>query len=122
MTGTTDPDTPGDDTLTRIRERITRGVEFLDQEVPDWRARVDPAHLDMAIPASCIIGQISDDNYGRALEGFERMEPLEDHEYDRGAEYDSMRPWDWALAHGFETDQVLVSYDTLTDLWVGELS
>lgn len=46
------------ETRLQIRDRVTRGVEFLDTEVPDWRDYIDLETLDIASGDNCVLGQV----------------------------------------------------------------
>lgn len=40
---------------------VSRGVELLDEKVPDWRGSVDIERLDIANTHDCILGQVFGD-------------------------------------------------------------
>lgn len=40
-----------------MMERIDAGVEFLDENLPDWRELIDPSNVDMNDGARCVLGQ-----------------------------------------------------------------
>lgn len=48
-----------------IEERVDAGIRFLDEKVPDWRNKVNPATLDIGNSWNCPLGQI----YGIYVEG-----------------------------------------------------
>lgn len=48
-------------TMGSVRDRVDRGVELLDAEVPDWRDRVHPTHLDLSNCSTCLLGQVFDE-------------------------------------------------------------
>lgn len=81
-----------------INERVSRGVELLDEKVPQWWNDIDIDDLDMCNPHFCILGQLFDQDYSGGREalgiafgcgdqfGFdvsdEEIEDYEDHEDD----------------------------------------
>lgn len=48
-------------TITAARLRTARGAAFLDALDPAWAARVDPARLELANGAACVLGQLHGD-------------------------------------------------------------
>ena len=44
-----------------LRERVERGVEFLDADFPDWRSRIDTRTLDLTSQNNCVLGQLLGD-------------------------------------------------------------
>lgn len=45
---------------------VKRGVKWLDANVPNWRARIDVASLDLQFPCKCVLGQL-DGNFYEAV-------------------------------------------------------
>lgn len=43
-----------------IRERIARGITWLDTEKPNWREELEVVRLDLSSCSSCVLGQIFD--------------------------------------------------------------
>jgi hypothetical protein len=43
-----------DDAIDRVRE----GAAFLDAQVPNWRAGIDPFDLDLRSHTQCVLGQL----------------------------------------------------------------
>lgn len=41
-----------------LSERVKRGVALLNERVPNWRACVDTASLDLGSGLACVLGQI----------------------------------------------------------------
>lgn len=41
-----------------VDERVRNGVAFLDEHVPGWREKVDPAALDQESVCRCVLGQL----------------------------------------------------------------
>lgn len=41
-----------------IENRVARGVDWLDENVPDWAERVEVKTLEMASPCRCVLGQV----------------------------------------------------------------
>ena len=44
--------------MTTIKQRVSRGIELLDQEVPDWFDKIDLDDLDLSSARSCVLGQV----------------------------------------------------------------
>lgn len=49
--------------MTSAEDRVARGAALLDRHIPDWRARIDLDHLDIANGAYCILGQLYTERY-----------------------------------------------------------
>lgn len=47
--------------LDEVAERVTRGAEWLDANVPGWVERVDVETLDLQSPCRCVLGQLYED-------------------------------------------------------------
>lgn len=56
------------DTRLNIRNRVMAGVAFLDENVPQWRERIDPNELRMNSGTTCVLGQVFEgyDELGRS--------------------------------------------------------
>lgn len=102
---------------------VACGVTFLDDIMPDWRAKVDLELLDMSDPNCCVIGQVFDEPDAEPY-------PISGSAWWRGTA--ALR--DWVEAHGyneledspavefgFEHDRGRQSYDELQELWAAEL-
>lgn len=48
----------------KILEAVDAGVEWLDENLPDWRQYVDPVKLNMGWEESCVLGQYYLARYG----------------------------------------------------------
>lgn len=70
-----------------IQQRVKRGAEWLDANVPGWWTAVELGLLDLSAGCQCVIGQIDGDSYGHGMEELGRN-PLHDK---------------WAIAHGFDS-------------------
>lgn len=86
-------------------EAVTRGIAWLDANVPDWRTSVSPNSVDIADAYECVLAQVGDGTYARVAETFFGRLPTEERE-----EYAAMAdetpgkfdPYDhWAALHGF---------------------
>jgi hypothetical protein len=84
-------------------ENVSAGIEFLDNDKPDWREYIDVATLDMTCCENCILGQV----YGST-----RNTIFFDGQY---------HDWDKMEELGFES--LLESgYDSLQEEWVRQLA
>ena len=45
----------------QVKERVQRGKELLDAEVPGWRDQVAPGELQMEDCQACVLGQVFTD-------------------------------------------------------------
>lgn len=55
----------------RVMEAVDAGVDWLNENLPDWTRYVDPVQLDMAWQESCVLGQYFMARYGEA--NFDRI-------------------------------------------------
>jgi len=44
--------------MRKYEKQVARGVEFLDQSIPDWRERLKWDELDMSSGCDCVGGQL----------------------------------------------------------------
>lgn len=86
-----------------MKDKVLRGIELLDREVPDWREKIDWDRLNMADCFRCILGQL----FG---------------EYAEGVDYLKIT----GAVHGFDVrpyqtrEEHVKSFEILTDLWQQE--
>lgn len=105
-TGTVD-----DGTREELHANITRGMEFLDEYMPNWRAKVEVDSLNLGEPCRCVLGQVDHDFYTAMLRaGHAEVDA------DTGV---IRADWKWAYEHGFAAVSSLdfEAWDVLTDLW-----
>lgn len=41
-----------------MKDNVLRGIQLLDEKMPDWRDKIDPKTLDLANDCNCVIGQL----------------------------------------------------------------
>jgi len=73
-----EPETPAEE---ERDPRVQRGVEWLDQHVPDWANLIKLKTFDIGNSSQCVLGQIYQeemDPYGYAL-GKHDLEPIDEH-------------------------------------------
>lgn len=78
-------------------DNVHRGIELLDQQVPDWRERIDWDRLRMGHGCACVLGQL----YGSYFNGIEWLQITGQ---DYGFDVSWMKP-------------TFDDYRRLTDLW-----
>ena len=44
-------------------QAVARGIEWLEANVPRWRAKIDRETLDLAYRCKCVLGQLDGDFY-----------------------------------------------------------
>jgi len=89
-----------------VRERVKKGMEFLDINVPGWRSQISIERLDMGSCEDCILGQLFG-HYWAAPWPRDNMSPD--------------KPWDYTEASAYGFAGGLSGYDVLTEAWVREL-
>lgn len=47
-----------------LMERVDAGIEWADENIPDWREHVDPKRIDMGHVHRCFLGQYWHGRYG----------------------------------------------------------
>ena len=106
------------------RERVERGIAWLDQTVPAWRDTINRRTLNMASPMDCVLGQTfaaeatrdaHPDDFGY-LSGFDYA--LTTYGTCDDCTHDCSRACQekWVIRHGFEADNE--SYDVLVLVWL----
>ena len=86
-----------------VRERVARGVEWLNSQDPDWRLKVDVETFDIYDPRMCVLGQVFDGKSTRSGYdyAFEALGMLDycghgfDADYEIRYEYEAVRR-EWA--------------------------
>lgn len=53
--------------MSNYSDFVTKGINLLDEQVPDWRTKIDPERLNLASCEVCVLGQIFGD-YDTGLE------------------------------------------------------
>lgn len=94
-----------------IRERIERGIAWLDQTVPAWRDAIHRRALDLSDSNDCVLGQVFYAEAARVndRDGFNyAMKTYVSDDYAAQSA--------WVIGHGFEADGE--SYDVLTVAWL----
>jgi hypothetical protein len=43
---------------TEMRANIARGIKYLDENIPDWRSKIDWKSFDFINPTKCVWGQL----------------------------------------------------------------
>jgi hypothetical protein len=100
-----------------VSERVTRGVAFLDREVPDWRSRIVINDLDLSSTCSCVVGQVFGEDAAQE-EGYEDGFDLYYHTYVKRDD-----PVDAPAFYGFDCQWdedgsvAIVSYTALQEEW-----
>ena len=70
--------------IEKANNDVRKGIQLLDERIPDWRGRVNPRYLDMHSGCQCVLGQI----YGDYQEGCEILGiDGEDYGFDSGEDY-----------------------------------
>ena len=85
-----------------IEERVAVGVEWLNENYPNWREQIDPARLQMSDPCHCILGQLEGNFYHVVIDVYG------DDYFETACETP-----EWAIGHGFDGDD----YGGLLDEW-----
>ncbi len=75
---------------------VTRGIEWLNANVPHWREKIAVETLDLQYPCDCVLGQLDGDFYQAVWD--RRLERAE------------------VLTYGFATSSG-IPYRTLTAAW-----
>lgn len=85
-----------------LMERIDAGIEWANEDIPDWREYVNPNKIDMSDETTCFLGQYWESKYG-------------DGAFWSAA--GALFPYDWELLKtlGFISDGE--SYRELTAAW-----
>lgn len=88
-----------------LEERVARGVEWLDDNHPGWKGRVDVDELDMGDGYHCILSQVLRQKYGDVID---------------------ILGENFCLRHGFTLYNCPVGhspnrYDQLTSIWKQQL-
>lgn len=65
---------------TKLKERVKKGIEFLNNEIPKWKEEIEVDMLDLGSCRRCILGQIFDDYE----EGLDKLDILESSASDYG--------------------------------------
>lgn len=104
-----------------LKDKVDRGVQFLDAVVADWRNRIDLSELDLGDPAHCVLGQVfgDDDDPVRSgwAEGSARLDEFEqDNSLLSGDTYD-----DTCILYGFDIDYGDLTYLDLQSEWLGRI-
>jgi hypothetical protein len=92
--------------------RVQRGVKLLDEKVPGWTDRIDPAELNMQYHETCMLAQL----YGSYERGLMALN-LDKHKAFRCGFILNRRHW-WSLFGNWFIDAMLrPRYHGLTSLW-----
>lgn len=91
-----------------IRERVERGIAYLDRMTPGWDQRIDLEMLDMNSCTRCVLGQLYGD-YEHGLTKIGLRAP-----YAAWMEAESTKA---AVNYGFFTRRGISRWDRLTELW-----
>jgi hypothetical protein len=89
-------------------DKVRAGIALLDEQVPDWAARIDPVLLDVQHCSWCVLGQL----FGDYLDGVDSLVQVGSSSLD-GTTYGFE-------ADGFDDDNpdsVRAGYRILTRLW-----
>lgn len=98
-----------------IRERVERGIAWLDEVRPDWRDSVNRSALDISDSDNCLLGQVfwaearQSDPY---WSGFTYVHSSGHFKDATGSSISAQ----WMIDHGFEEDDE--SYNVLTVAWL----
>lgn len=88
-----------------VRERVRRGIAWLNDRAHGWRRKVVVKDLDLSNPCGCVLGQIEVEDAGGDYYRFCHENGLDEQQ---------------AVRLGFESGQT-VRYPTLTRIWKEEL-
>lgn len=85
-----------------VEDRVKRGAEWLDGEMPGWERKIDLDMLRLDSPCNCILGQLFDGDFGAVVPG---------------------RKQAWAqncgfLSYSFEATVSMREYDALEESWI----
>lgn len=95
-----------------MNENVLRGIQLLDEKIPDWRSKVNWDKLNMTYTCGCILGHL----FGFYSDGLVELNLIDKDE-------------DWyksgdGIYYGFDTSGGSNNYEALTQLWkeLGEQS
>jgi len=104
------------DVLSSMECAVGYGVRLLDEEVPDWRERVDPETLDMSSYEHCMLGQLYENDMGLGVQSLDIAAPA-----SYGFDLPTSAAW-WLDSVADAATLQISFWRTLTDLWVEELN
>ena len=121
MTDTTAPAK----SATGLIQRVTRGVAWLDANVPGWVDKVEVMKLEMDSACFCVLGQVFSNESTYDVTG----SPFDDTGYDIGLDLACETEVEahmgisrWAIDHGFDSvelrDGRILDFDALGEIWV----
>lgn len=116
-----------------LLDRVNAGVEFLDENLPEWnwRALIDTDELAVESTCRCVLGQLGSSGEFQDVFGFnETAAHLGIADGDTlialGFEFDEMVGEDFERDYGYDVyedpDIWEAGYHILTDLWVSVLN
>lgn len=96
-------------------ERMNKGLDYLDANVPGWPSMVNPATLNMGSLTNCVVGQVMGHKWF-----CDSAQALMDISTDP-AVHDYRSPYDWAVDHGFDNVQEAGDGNEANDLWIAAI-
>lgn len=104
------------DEKTPAQGAVACGVTFLDDIMPDWRAKVDLEILDLSDPQVCILGQVFNSDTQEVSPWTRGTWALADWLAENSYVEDEMTDSP-VIMFGFEHDIYVQSYDELEAEW-----
>lgn len=92
---------------TELRERVQRGMAFLDVDKPGWEDCIDLERLDMSNCGDCVLGQI----YGYYGNGLGAL-------YTKSTAINPLP----AILHAFTRDNGNTDWRDLKSIWIDEIT
>lgn len=108
-------------TMTDVQERVSRGVAFLDENVPGWESKIILDSLDMWSGCACVCGFTFAEDAEREedSDGFEyAIRVFGDGRQDPESPFRSL----WAEENGFDYTTGVTTYKDLQAEWIKVLT
>ena len=94
--------------MSTLTERFYRGVQRVDERVPDWYERIDKDQLNMMSVNNCLLAQLDGGTY--------RNTNLILEEYENGIDF----AFD-ITSEEYRSYECLAHYEKLTEIWKEEI-
>lgn len=90
-----------------LKKRVKKGIEFLDNEIPDWKQQIKLDELDLGKCRKCILGQL----FGDYENGLNELDIL----YSSASDYGFTLSYEVMCTQ--DMDEIRPGFIDLTNAW-----